>query len=161
MNVTITSIDPIHVAYVREVGPYHESAERAWRKLMAWAGPKGVISPEKRCLGVSHDDPAVTPAEKLRYDACIEVDDSVSAEGDIHVQDIPGGDYAVYRHVGPYAGLQSVYEGLYGGWLPASGREARRQPPFEMYVNDPGSTPENELVTDIYLPLVDPDAAPA
>ncbi len=41
-------------------------------------------------------------------------------------------------------------EGLMG---PNSGRELRSEPSLEFYLNDPGSTKPEELLTDIYAPL--------
>ena len=32
-------------------------------------------------------------------------------------------------------------------------KKSRNQPPFELYINDPESTPDEQLVTEIYLPL--------
>jgi AraC family transcriptional regulator len=38
-------------------------------------------------------------------------------------------------------------------WLPASGRESRHAPPFEVYHNTPQEVPPEGLVTDICVPL--------
>ena len=39
------------------------------------------------------------------------------------MQEIPGGEYAVVTHKGPFERLPDVYAQLYGDWLPHSGRE--------------------------------------
>ena len=56
----------------------HEAFTRAlvgatWGKLAAWAGARGLFGPGPRFIGVSYDDPQITPPEKLRYDAAITV----------------------------------------------------------------------------------------
>jgi DNA gyrase inhibitor GyrI len=66
---------------------------------------------------------------------------------------IPGGDYAVTTHFGPYQKLGETYAKLLGQWLPRSGRELRSTPCFEVYLNDPQSTEPEDLLTDIYAPL--------
>ena len=104
-------------------------------------------------LGISHDDPDVTPADKLRYDACITVDGSFETEGEIGSQEVAGGEYAIITHKGPYDGLKETYRAIFGEWLPSSGREPRDIPCFEMYMNDPKDTPPEKLVTEIYIPL--------
>jgi hypothetical protein len=36
---------------------------------MQWAGPRGLLGPNMMSFGLAWDDPAVTPADKLRCDA--------------------------------------------------------------------------------------------
>jgi len=72
-------------------------------------------------LGVCHDDPDVTPPEKFRYGACLVVGESVRPEGEVGVQEVGGGEYAVATHRGPYQTLAQTYARLYGEWLPAGG----------------------------------------
>jgi len=49
--------------------------------------------------------------------------------------------------------LEKPYDYLFGHWLPESGLEAANFPPFEEYLNDPKTTPPNELLTRIYCLL--------
>ena len=100
-----------------------------------------------------HDDPDVTPPEKLRYHACISVAGPVNPEGDVGVQEIPGREYAIVTHHGPYEELSNVYEWLCGQWPPTSGREPSAALCLEIYRNDPKSTPSEKLITDVCLPL--------
>jgi len=69
------------------------------------------------------------------------------------VQTLSGGEYAVVLHKGPYSNLEKTYAELMGVWLPQSGREFREEPSFEIYLNAPENTPEEALLTEIYLPL--------
>ncbi len=153
MDVTIKTKASVRVAFARATGPYLTSTKEAWDKLAAWAAPRGLFVEDAQYLGLSHDDPSLTPPDKLRYDACVSVGPEVAAEGDIGVTEIPGGEFAVYLHKGPYEGLEMSYSQLYGQWLPASGRAAALRPPHEVYLNHPDSTPPEELLTEIYVPL--------
>lgn len=153
MDVTITSKEPLRVACARATGPYMQSATEAWNKLMAWGGPKGLFTPEARYLGVGHDDPSTTAPEKIRYDACVTVGEEVDGDGDIQVTVIPGGEYASVLHKGPYEEMIKTYMWLYGVWLPQSGREASMRPGYEQYLNDCRTTPPEELLTEINMPL--------
>ena len=152
MEVRIEKLEPMRVAFARHIGPYEE-CEPAWEKLCAWAGPKGLLGPDTTIIGVSYDDPEVTPPEKIRYDACITVGEDIEAEGEIGVQVIAGGDYAVTTHKGPYGNLLQTYQKLFGEWAPQSGRVVKQAACFEIYRNDPKSTPPEELITDVYIPL--------
>jgi AraC family transcriptional regulator len=150
--VRVERIEPMRVAFMRHVGPYDEVGS-LWGKFMAWAGAHGLLSRQPMLIGIGHDDPHVTPADRVRYDACIPVDERFQPEGDVGVQEIPGGDYAVTTHRGPYEKLGETYARLCGEWLPASGRELRSAPPFEVYRNSPMNAAPADLITDIHLPL--------
>ena len=152
MDVRIEKIEPMKVAFVRNIGPYEE-CEVAWKKLCDWAGPRGLFGPKTDMLGISYDNPEVTPPEKIRYDACISVDDTVQPEGEVGIQEIRGGEYAVTTHKGPYGKLAETYSRLFGEWASQSGRVLSSGPCLEFYRNDPGRTPPEELITDIYVPL--------
>ena len=152
MDVRIETREPTPVAFVRHVGPYAECAD-AWQTLCGWAGPRGLLGPSSQFLGICYDDPKITPEDKIRYDACVCVGDGVSGEGEVGVQEVVGGAYAVVVHRGPYSGFHETFARFYGEWLPASGFECRDAPCLEIYMNDPNQTPEEELLTEIWVPV--------
>jgi AraC family transcriptional regulator len=116
-------------------------------------GKEGWRGGDTQFIGLSHDDPEVTTPGKLRYDACVTVAEHFPPQGEIGVQIIPGGEYAVTTHLGPYEKLNETYARLMGQWLPRSGRELGDAACFEVYLNDPNSTEPADLVTDVYVPL--------
>jgi AraC family transcriptional regulator len=152
MEVRIERVNPMLVAFVRHVGPY-DGVSAAWERLCLRLGKEGRLGPGTKFIGVCHDDPEVTPPERLRYDACITVGSDFVAQDDVGVQTIGGGEYAVATHVGPYHLLGQTYAQLLGQWLPRSGRELRSEPSLEFYLNAPESTDPQDLITDIYAPL--------
>jgi AraC family transcriptional regulator len=156
VDVRIETLPVMHVAFMRHVGPY-EDVGHTWNRLSAWAGPRGLFASRPRLVGIPYDDPEVTPADKLRYDACITVDDRVRPEGDVGIQDLGGGEYAVATHHGPFRRIGETFARLYGEWLPTSGREPRPAPPLLICRNALADTPEDQLLTDIYMPLAASD----
>ena len=124
-----------------------------WSRLMTWAARHGLIGAGNEMLGLCHDDPDITPHDRIRYDACLVVPSDVEAEGRFAVGEIPGGEYAVCRHVGPYHELGRTYLALLGHWLPSSGREAVQLACVERYWNDPENTAPEELETDLCVLL--------
>ena len=152
MNVQIKTVNPMRVAFMRHAGPYNEAGD-TWEKLCLALGKEGLIGGDSQFIGVSYDDPEVTPPDKIRYDACITVNERFAAAGDIGVQTLPGGLYAMTTHFGPYDGLAKTYSRLFGQWLPRSGRRLGPGPCFESYLNSPENTEPEDLLTDVYLPL--------
>lgn len=152
MNVRIEKMPALRVAFIRHIGPY-DQVGAAWGRLFAWAGPRGLLGPTMRYFGLCHSDPDVTPPEKVQYDACLVVGANVQPEGDIGVQEVAAGEFAVAVHKGPYSTLGETYAMLCGQWLPASGRQPGSPPSMERYLNDPRSTPEDKLLTEVCLRL--------
>ena len=152
VRVEIKNIEKARVAFVRHVGPY-DQVGKAWDRLCTFLGKAGYLGSGSRFVGICYDDPDVTAPEKIRYDACVTVDDSFVPQADIAVQIIGGGEYAVTTHFGPYSTLGLTYSKLFGQWLLQSDRELRPQPCMEFYLNDPESTEPDDLLTDICLPL--------
>jgi AraC family transcriptional regulator len=133
-------------------GPYVEIS-RAFAKLGALAGARGLFGPGAEMIGVYYDDPHATPAAELRSHAGLTLAAPVALEPPLEEVLLPAGEYAVLVHKGPYAGLQASYDRLYGQWLPASGREPANSPVFENYLNTPGETAPDDLLTEICVPL--------
>ncbi|MHC4725656.1 MAG: AraC family transcriptional regulator [Planctomycetota bacterium] len=152
MEVEIQDIEPMRVAFVRHVGPYNQVG-KAWDTLCTHLGKEGCLGSGSKFIGICYDNPEVTPPEKIRYDACITVDESFVPQDEIAVQTIGGGEYAVTTHFGPYDKLSQTYSRLFRDWLMKSDREIRQEPCMEFYLNDPDSTEPDDLLTDIYLPL--------
>jgi len=151
-EVRLERVEPMRVAFVRHVGPYNE-VETTWERLCTRLGKDGLLGPGTKFIGICYDDPEVTAPEKLRYEACVTVDNDFEAQDDVGVQTIGGGEYAVATHIGPYSLLGQTYAKLLGQWLPRSGRELRSEPSLEFYLNAPESTDPEDLITDIYAPL--------
>jgi AraC family transcriptional regulator len=152
MQIEIEQLAPIRVAAVRHVGPYNQIG-KAFERLGALAGPSGLVQPPNGpMLGIYHDDPRQTPAEKLRSDAGIAVQEGTPIPDGLEEQRIPGGRYARVTHVGPYEGLSEAWP-QFGISLGAGGYRMRAGPGFEIYRNDMSTTPKAELRTDLYMPV--------
>jgi AraC family transcriptional regulator len=125
----------------------------AFDRLMAFGVSRGLVGPSTRYFGLFYQDPAGTPVDALRSDACLAVPCTFVAEGELRTFDIAGGRRAVVTHIGPYAELDRAYTWLYRDWLLGSGETPADSPCVEEYLNDPRTTPARELRTEIALPL--------
>lgn len=152
LTVNIKKLPPLRVACVRHVGPYDQCGA-AWEALCAQAGPLGLFGPTTRFIGLGHDNPQITPPEKIRYDACVTVPDDFAGTPDLPVAIIGDREYATAVVKGPYSLLAAAYAWLAGVWGPDSGRGFAAGPGLEFYLNDPKTTPPDELLTEICLPV--------
>ena len=98
LDVKIKKIPDLRVAYFRSIGPYtYETTVPVWKQLVQWANPKGLMNEGNTVLGGIWSDPDVTPENKLIYDACITIPESITVDRSVNIQNLPGGEYAVYH----------------------------------------------------------------
>ena len=154
MEVEITSFDTIKVAYATHYGHYME-CEVAWNKLMVWGQQKNLLKEETQMFGLCYDDPKETPPEELRYDACISIpENGIEGDENVKILNIENGEYAVTMVKGPYKNLTNVWEKLFVEWLPQSSMKYKTDVPcVERYLNSPKTTPEDELLTELRMPV--------
>jgi AraC family transcriptional regulator len=155
VEVRIEEMPAVRAAYVRRQGEYYISACQAWDKLCAWAGPRGLLDGRRMLFSISHDDPSVTEAAKLRYDACIEIGPTLAVDDAVGVVELPARRVAKARYEGPGRGIMGAYASFYGEWLPKSGFVPGEAPPIEVYYPEQGNAPERDhFVMDICMPVV-------
>jgi len=152
LEVTLVERPAMNVACVRHVGHYRECG-KAWEKLCSWAGPLGLLQPDMQRIGVCYSDPDITPADKIMYDACLEITQPVQGNDVVTIKTLEGGSYAQAIHCGPYDTVSETYSQLCGQWLPQHGYRIASEPSFEVYLNAPGTTAPEDLRTEIHVPL--------
>lgn len=153
-RVTVRTLDAIGVAFIRHYGAYVDADTRTFDRLIAWSQSKGLYIGDNLLIGIGHDDPNVTPSNKVRFDACIEVVKPIVPDGDIGYQTIPAGHYATVTYVGPYG--HTMYE-AYATLFHQMESHARYRliglPAVEIY-RTTQINPDYALnQTDIYLPV--------
>jgi AraC family transcriptional regulator len=155
IDVRVETIQPLRVAYIRGNGPYAQMFPPLWKRFNEIVNLRGLRKPEAWYLSICLDDPQATEPDKIRGDACVSVDDSFSlqANDELKLQTIPAGMYAIARYVGPYSGLGAAWGELCGQWIPANQYQFRQAPCFEVYRSDPKTTPQEQLLTEIYEPV--------
>jgi AraC family transcriptional regulator len=134
--------------------PVFQQANReAFGKLMRYLGEANAWGAVRHTIAI-YPDP-VEVGEEARFDAGV-----IFAEGQelpapdgFGYQTLPGGRWAIFRHVGPYDTLWQTWKSIYRDWAPTAGYELRDAIPFEDYVSDPSQVAPEELQTDIYIPI--------
>lgn len=152
MDVCVKKFEEMTVAFVRHVGPY-KNVGVAWQELCSDEQVRAKSGLSSLAIGICYDDPDVTDEDKIRYDACVTVDDTFTPGNSIGMQKIKGGEYAVMLHEGSFDTLIDSYKRIYGEWLPRSGREVESGPSIEVYLKDADEVPPEEMETEIRIPL--------
>ena len=152
MDVRIVEFPETRVAVAEHRGPPALEYETS-RRLIEWRKLNRLPPTGHRTYGVHYTNPYTTPAAEHRVDFCVSFDGVVApnAHG-IVGKVIPANRCALARHSGSRA-HNSAAPFLYEEWLPGSGEAAGDFPIFFHYVNVGPEVREEDMVTDVYLPL--------
>ncbi|MBN1531388.1 MAG: AraC family transcriptional regulator [Spirochaetes bacterium] len=156
-RVEVKNLDETQVAYVRYVGPYKGDAqlfEGLFERLLRWAGPRGLVNfPETKCIVIYHDDPEITPEEKLRVSACITVPKGTMTDGEVGSMSIQAGRYAMARFELLPHEYGEAWAWVFSQWFPNSGYQCADGPCFELYQHQGSCDDGKKAVVDICVPV--------
>ncbi|GIO92018.1 MULTISPECIES: GyrI-like domain-containing protein [Paenibacillus] len=96
-NMTVEHLPTYRIAYVRQVGPYGPANAEAMEKLKEWAMERELLTTSAILFGIPQDNPAATPPENCRYDACIVISEDYEIAGSINESELVGGTYAICK----------------------------------------------------------------
>jgi AraC family transcriptional regulator len=153
--VTVATLPEQRCAGFDHTGSYMQ-IDHAMGRLFTELAAREILPARPAMIGVFFDDPDLRPEDELRSRACLPIEGSVAIDPPMVETVLCGGPYAKLSYTGPYADMRGAYRWLLGVWLPGSGHEPGDAPIFEAYLNDPREVPQNELRTDIHLPLKAP-----
>jgi AraC family transcriptional regulator len=152
---SIEKTEDLDLLFIRKWGDYTDSGPLAWESMFAFIDENHLDKQNIRYFGITHDDPNVTTAGKLRYDACILAQPNIPTKESIGRQILKGGKYAIFTHSGSYEGIDQTYDRIFFRWLP----ECEENPDvtracFAEYLNKEfDKIDPSKLVTKIYIPL--------
>ncbi len=154
-RLTVQRLSPIAVAFIRNLGAYIDVDTTYYDRLWRWADSKGLCTGDNLLIGVGHDDPAITPADRVRFDVCISVPERFLPEGEIGYQALPGGHYAVASYTGPFGSpLIRAYDDFFVQLTQLKGVEIIGLPVIEIYRMTRVNPAYVLNHIDIYVPVV-------
>ena len=143
-----------NMIYIRLFGDYKLNDYcGTWMRLQQFVQEEKLPMGEVMPYCIFHDDPKVTPIEKLRTDVCMVMPAAATPKGNIGFKQLPAGRYAIFLYKGSYEHLQSVYDTIYGKYIPEMECTFRDEASAERYLNNPADTAPDELLTEIYIPI--------
>ena len=153
-KITIVDVKPQLVAGITKVGQYKLIAELL-PKVYEYAGSKGAkfAGPP---LFLCHETTAEKAMEAdkngtANVEVAAPIASNIPETNEIKCYTLPGGKMAKTIHKGPYEQCGPTYEKLYK-WL-GENRKKINGPTREVYLNDPNEVGEDEILTEIYIPI--------
>jgi effector-binding domain-containing protein len=122
--------------------------------LFAQPGVEQLLSEDTRVLGVYPDTMEQGFTMESPVYCALTVAPGTEVAEPLAIFNIPAGEYLVVDHIGPYETMDAT-------WLAALAYAIQNDyslgtgPCFEDYLDDPDTTPAEEMLTQIYIPLID------
>lgn len=157
----IVESETIPILFLSYTGDYNTCSSVAfeaytWDCLYEYAKENSLLTNKEDYWGIAYDDTDITSSEKCRFYACMTIQRgtgfSPSLTSQIKYMELPQSTYAVYTHQGDYALLDAFYETILKQ-LPQS-YCLGETPILEHYLNSPTDTEVKELLTEVWIPIV-------
>jgi AraC family transcriptional regulator len=156
-DVTIQHLPLQKVVYNRHRGIVRRGMNwgivRLFEETFHQANRLGLLSSSSQSIGVSHDDPYITPLHMCRFDACITVENVNEPVKEIELQVLQGGKYAVLFISETPQMICLLGDLLVQNWLPQSGYQLDNRPFLEKYYNNPALDPCHRIIMDLCIPI--------
>ena len=153
IEATVKKTEPMVAAYISKKGPYSQISE-SFGQLYGWIGERSYI-PAGPPFGVYYNAPGQVAESELQWELGSPLAGDVEPMGPgdqgLGVRRIEALEVAALTHKGPYDTVGGTW-GQLGAWIMENGYEIAG-PGWEVYLSDPGSTPPEELLTEIRFPV--------
>ena len=155
----IEFLKEIPVIFLSYIGDYDNLStsffeEDSWDKLYDFALCHDILAEKEEYWGICYDNREITDSEKCRFYACLTISNLIPRKiaDEIKCMTIPSSRYAVFTHIGAYQDLDHFYDIAIQS-IPLEYTLSDNLI-LERYLNSPTDTPESELITELWIPIV-------
>ncbi len=132
-RVRLVDAPPKRIAYVRVVGGYDaDKILGGFNRLMDWGRLHGLV-PDATLIGMSRDDPDITPMKKYRFDWCLVLPAGFVPDRGVSMATIRANRFASLHCRGDIQTVDRAWRYLFYSWLPASGHQPTHDPAMEVF----------------------------
>ena len=156
MQNGLVYLRPSRLIYIRATGPYETSIQKAWGEMFSWIDRNGFGSVLGRGVGMARDNPSIVPADRCRYDACIEAKPQYEdrAMRELGILTLPGGPYVRQRKSGGYDAIRLLVTQMHATFQAPNGlRLDDNRPLVTFYLDDPRRIDLEDLRADVCIPV--------
>lgn len=150
-RIEVKEMPKMEMAYVSTIGA--ANLEPAFKKLMKWASPLGLINSSTRMATIYHDSFKFTEAAKVRMSASIILEGGVETSGEIGKTLIEAGKFIVGRFEIAFDEFEKAWTAMFL-WMNENGYKKAEGNPFEIYHNNFNDHPEKKAIVDFCIPVL-------
>jgi AraC family transcriptional regulator len=152
IRVDVVALEPFRVAVRRTEGSYAK-LDAVYRGLFEWMAARGGLDSITGIWGVPQHDRRDTPEESYEFLCCLATSSELPAGDGVTLEELGGGEYARYLHLGSFDRLDESHDAMIRELLARPGLHLRDSAILHEYLNDPEETPEADLRTHLYIPV--------
>jgi AraC family transcriptional regulator len=149
-RIEIRQLPGMHLAGIRVQGV--ESLPSAFEKIIAWAGPRGLMGPGTKMATMYHDSFRDTAPDQVRISAAIVLENAVDTGNLLEQINIPAGKFITALHRLQDHEFGSTWKSLFQ-WMNDQGYQKKEGQPFEIFHNNPHEDPEQKATVEFYIPI--------
>ncbi len=149
----IVTLQPATFVYIEKIGPFLQQAPLAWQEF--WAVGQMAFNKENTLamLGLSMIDKKKKGDDAFIYQAGVSVKSELKKmPQNLKKRELPSGRYARFLLTGSYSQLAEAYPQAFESIAKAK-LAIRDEFCMESYLNTPADTAENDLKTEILIPI--------
>lgn len=151
-KIEVQELPEIKLIGLTHIGEF-EQIPSVYERLMKWAFEKRLLNtPNVKTATIYHDNPRITQMSKVRWSACLVIDNNVETEGEIRKISICKGKYVIGHFEIEPALFEKAWETVLV-WVKDNGYGFGEHDYFELYYGDLQSHPEHKFVVDICIPV--------
>ncbi|WP_440068627.1 AraC family transcriptional regulator [Tenacibaculum discolor] len=158
LKFEIETLPTFQMLYLQYKGNYEnvKGIEKTWKQLLKYADKRKLLTDKTIVLGEVLDDDEITESINCRYNAGIILTEAqkIEVEGMFKVKEVASQKYAKFIHKGSYESCFETYNTIYAHWIYEVQLEFSDAPTLEFYLNDEENTSQEELITEIYIPVI-------
>ncbi|WP_010095165.1 AraC family transcriptional regulator [Ornithinibacillus scapharcae] len=150
MTFRVEKIPKYRIAYKRRIGPYGTENGVVMENLKKWAEEKNLFK-SSILFAIPQDNPAITPPENCRFDACIVISDDYQLDESIYEGELLGGTYFIYVIEHTAQAIQKAYTDVFPVIQEQGYQMDHNKPILERYTNDMKDNPYCDICVPIKL----------
>ncbi|CAL2107766.1 AraC family transcriptional regulator [Tenacibaculum sp. 190524A02b] len=158
LRFEIETLPTFQMLYLQYQGTYEniKGIEKTWKQLLKYAYSNKLLTDETIVVGQILDDDEITESINCRYNAGVILakKQKIEEKGMFKIQEVPSQKYAKFIHKGSHESCFETYNTIYAHWIYEVQLEFADAPILEFYLNDEEDTPQEELITEVYIPVI-------
>jgi AraC family transcriptional regulator len=152
-TIEIRDLPASTLAYIHITNSYSGlRVVQGYQRLMAWA-ERCLSGEAAQLVGMSQDDPDITPPAQCSYDIGLLLDHPVTGEGEVQVRAFPACRVAAVHAVGDINTVDQALQYLCRYWLPRSAYVPDNLPVMELYRRTPQEIGWQTFDLDCCIPI--------
>jgi AraC family transcriptional regulator len=157
LSFEIEYLPDFEMLYLEYKGAYDNLSQldKIWTQFFTYLKDKNLYSEASVFLGECLDDDEISDAIHCRYNLALILDCPLSfpLDGFFQTKIHQRQKYAKFTHKGSCETCAETYQNIYAFWMFDVNLELKDAPTLEFYLKDAETTPPEELLTEIYIPV--------